>query len=297
MIKKTLITFLFLFILYYVFNNIYKPKYVAPQELWQDSQMKAQDYLLSSHDSLENVIVGSSLGYVIDIDSLSGFYNLSLRGSQPYAGLDLIERKGEYPRRVFIETNTLFMELAADNIFHDVLYNPLIYPARKHIVALRDGRQPILTLANAIQDPLLDRDKMSGYLYDQSYLFAKSINVADSLAVVQRVMAYNTEPPADALEYGLRQLHRYLDLFKQYNTEVVFFEMPVCQILRNQPRATATRRILSENFSPDQYVYLSNQVDRYPFTTYDTMHLDTLEAKIYTHYFKMEVDSLLRMGK
>ena len=297
MIKKTLITFLILFVGYCIFSNLYKPTYVEPQDLWQDSQMTAQGYLLTVPDTIENVIVGSSLSYVIDVDSLTSFCNLGLRGSQPYAGLDLIAKKGKYPKRVFIEINTLFMELAADNIFNDVLCNPLYYHSREHIVALRDGRQPILTLANAIQDPLLNKDSKSGYLYDQSYLFAKSIDVEDSLAVVQRVMAYNTEPPAESQEYGLTELKHYLELFKRHGTEVVFFEMPVCRVLRGQPRSVATRKILKEHFSPDEYTYLSNQVDKYPFKTYDTMHLDSIEAKVFTHYFRQEVDSLIKIGK
>ncbi len=140
MIKKSILTFLILFVIYSVVVTT-KPSIGASQHQWQRNVIKAQKFLFNETDTIKNVIVGSSLSSRLVVDNLPGFYNLSFDGLCIYDGLKIIRNKKALPQNVFIETNVLLRDESKD--FTDALFSPILYFLTKHLIALRADKQPI----------------------------------------------------------------------------------------------------------------------------------------------------------
>lgn len=295
MIKKTFITFLIIFTLYSIFWILHTPKAIIAQEHWQENQITAQNYLYGDLDSVENLIIGTSLSRALIMDSLPGFFNLSLNGELPFQGLEAMEKKGIYPKRVFIETNRIFSWFNK-GLFNEILYSPVLYTLRTPFPILRDGRQPILTAATSVESMFVDRKIFYTALYDRAILYGGRIDMNNEADVRFTFREYMERPNDKQMETTISLLNHYFEILKRHNTEIIIYEMPISKTLCNTPKMTGTREQMRKYFPPAEYIYLP-QPECLDYKTYDGTHMVRDEAIKYTHLFKTQVDSLVRMGK
>jgi hypothetical protein len=268
-------------------------RFVSPQGFWQDNQVKAQNYLYTDeYDKAENVIVGSSMSFRIPADSLHDFCNLSFLGENYLKGLELLEKKGNYPKRIFIETN-FPGEKNDKGLFYDILYNPVLYPLRTYFPALRDGKQPLLLASGKIEESIVEcriredeRDKYSA-------IFRRMVEPAPGVGLFQ---GFENEVSRDDMKPQLSDLDIFIEKMKLHNTEVIFFEMPLYKTLYNSPQVAGIRKAFEEHYPPSRYIYLPRPgYDEYQ--TLDGLHLGKAEAIQFARKFRMQVDSLIQAGK
>jgi len=277
-----------LFLLYNLLLYFWNARFVSPQGFWQDNQVKAQDYLYTDEcDHAENVIVGSSMSFRIPADSLHNFCNLSFLGENYIKGLELLEKKGNFPKRIFIETN--FPAGKTDKgLFYDVLYNPILYPLRTYLPALRDGKQPLLLTSSKIEQYLVDNTIKEEERDKYSAIFKRMVEPTPGIGLFQ---GFEQEASPEDMNKQLSDLDELLEKMKSHNSEIIFFEMPVYKTLYNSPRLTSIRKAFEVHYPPDQYIYLPRP--RYnEYQTLDGLHLGKTEAIQFANKFKMQVDSL-----
>jgi hypothetical protein len=293
MIKKTLLYTLILFLLYNLILYFWKPGFISPQGFWQDNQVKAQNYLYTDeYDNAENVIVGSSMSFRVPADSLRDFCNLSFLGENYIKGLELLEKKEKYPERVFIETN-FPAGISKEGLFYDILYNPILYPLRTYLPALRDGAQPILVTAGGIEEYAVDHSIKEQDKDKYSAIFKKLVEPTPGIGLYQ---GFENEVPKEELNRQLEDLNTFIQKLESHNTEIIFFEMPLYKTLYNSPRVTSIRRAFEDFFPVDKYIHLPKPgYDEY--RTLDGLHLGKEEANKFAHQFKIQVDSLIQAGK
>ena len=293
MIKKTLIYTLILFLLYNLVLYFWRPEFISPQGFWQDNQVKAQNYLYTNEcDDAENIIVGSSMSFRISTDNLPGFCNLSLLGENYIKGLELMKEKGKYPKRVFIETN-FPAGRSKEGLFYDVLYNPILYPTRRYLPALRDGKQPMLVTASKIEEYAViynikeqNRDKYSA-------IFKRLAEPTPGIGLFQ---GFENAVSSQEINKQLNDLNTFILDLESHNTEIIFFEMPLYKTLYYSPRVESIRKAFNDYFSPDKYIYLPKPGYN-EYQTLDGLHLGKEETERFTRQFKIQADSLVQAGK
>ena len=93
MIQRSFVVFSLLVIAYALFVHMVDPDWETTQHLQNGNRIKAEEYIFAADDPEAIVIVGSSLAYRIELDSLPpNTWNLGFGGLSIYDGLELINR-------------------------------------------------------------------------------------------------------------------------------------------------------------------------------------------------------------
>jgi hypothetical protein len=239
MIKKSLIAFITLFILYTIFISL-RPKLSSSQHQWQDNVIKAQRYIYNNSDTLNNVIIGSSLSCRLIMDSLPSFYNLSFGGQSVFDGLKILKNKNKLPKKVFIETNVVLRGESVD--FTNSLFSPLSF-LEKYFLSLRADKQPI---AISIKYFSALRVRIKNFIKTKIQLFLKTKNINQEITQTKeitnpilkhdelfdkmlnlQIASYSKQPDTNLLNKQLLLLTEYVKYLKTNGVKVFFFEMPV----------------------------------------------------------------------
>lgn len=295
MIKKTLIIFLILFGAHTVIvSYIANPDRYISEHQWQDNQIKTQKYLFTDLDSVDAIIVGSSLSERIHMNMLPHFYNLGLLGLGPIDGMSVVKAKGKYPQYVFVEINHIDRQISDE--LKNSIENPLMTPLRHHLISLRDGKQPM----GFIAIPYGQKATAYGVYLMQTALTSISPKhqLADttntSVDMVDKMLAqsieYQNKIP-DNLDIQIGLLKEYVDIMSQNGSTVIFFEMPIQPQLCGLPRSVAIRNKVYKAFPENEYKYI-NVPECGDYTTTDGEHLDFSSAQKYTEYLVNQIKSL-----
>jgi hypothetical protein len=283
MIRKTLVASVFLLTVFCISAQWLIPTVQVSQHQWQENLIKAQNFIYTSSDTSQRVIIGSSLAHRIDID---GYYNLSFSGLSIFDGLRIISHVPHPPRKVFIETNMILRR--EDEQFTGQLINPLLYQLKKYVPALRDGKQPVSLVVDGCYQ-VLKQLKNKGKVVAPE---AVPINLGLFKSMLgYQINAYSKTPGSNELTYAITQLKQFVGALEAKGVEVVFFEMPVNEKLCKLPVSECVRRVFYENFSPTKYAYIV-QPGCADYHTTDGVHLSPIEAVRYETYFKSAVMSM-----
>ena len=298
MIKKTFFCFIALLTIYSLLWQFGKDS-MAPvaHEFWQENSIKAQNYIYAEED-FENVIVGSSIAAKLVADSIPGSYNLAMVGQSAHDGLAILVKKGKYPKRVFIETNTFNHN--PDNRLINSIHNPLLYNIQKLLISARDGHGPIDILIHELNKKIIGENVSDIVLYDKG-MYRYSIKQldfpADSVSFVEN-NAWRNVPYSGALITELSQKAReYIDILRSHNTEVIFFEMPYNEYICDNVILHNLRQAITEAAPAEDYIFLPNVLCGDQYSTFDGIHLDRKGGENYTRYLKHQIDSLKNIGK
>ncbi len=288
--KKAILTAGALFVTYSIYVAYFAPKWWhTAQHQWQENIIKAQSFLYNESDTIQNVIIGSSLANRLIIDSLPKTYNLSFSGQSIFDGLNFLTLKSKRPKNIFIEMNLVLRP--EDKNFTQSINSPILYHLRKMIISLREDKQPIailpiagLELYNAVFNKALfskqkpeKNNKTEINSNDNDGLFSKILNI--------QIKNYSKEPDQEILDNSFNTLKEYMFKIENNQTNIVFFEMPVDNKLKNLPQAKTIRKTFMKFFPSSQYNYLILP-GSYEYETTDGVHLTKEEALRYTIYFK-----------
>lgn len=298
MIKKALLSFFIIFITYTIITTYVADSHrFVSEHQWQDNQIKAQEYLYSNTDSLENIIIGSSLANKLIIGYIPYAYNLSMGGLGIFDGLQTITRKDVYPKTVFIEMNKLDRKASID--FTTSLNNPIMTFLRKYFIPIRDGKQPM----GFIAIPYGEKATAYGLYVVQTAVHTvarKIVNrkeeTTEKVDMVAKILPRLLEeeshiPNASDLEKDAQNLKHYVDILEKNNVKVVFFEMPIQHELCGLNKPMAIRNQFYKTFPRDKYQYI-DMPDCSDYVTTDGLHLDKESSEKYTFYFKDQMDKL-----
>jgi hypothetical protein len=288
MIKRTILTAIILFVSY-TFFVIYAPKWwSASQNQWQNNVIKAQKFIYNPNDSIQNLIIGSSLSSRIKSENLPKTYNLSFVGQSIFDGIKLVVNKPNPPKNIFIEMNFVLRPESID--FTNSINSPILYYPRQYIYSLREDKQPIAVLGK-ISMKTLDQLKSTfssshkNIKKDSNVTESKTNNVLFSKMLALKIKEYSQVPSEKIIQESFEILQFNIRKLESKKVNVIFFEMPVNNKLENLPKSKAIRETFYKYFPPSKYNYISLPKScRYETT--DGIHLNNLEAINYTTYFK-----------
>lgn len=297
MIKKALLSFFIIFITYTIIITyvVDRHKFVSEHQ-WQDNQIKAQEYLYSNTDSVEKIIVGTSLADRLVIGYLPDMYNLSMGGLGIFDGLQTIVKKGVYPKTIFIEMNKLDRKPSTD--FTTSLNNPIMTFLRQHFISIRDGKHPM----GVIAIPYGEKVAAYGLYIAQTGLHSitgkivdREVQKTEEIDIIAKILPRLLEeeshiPNKVDLEKDALSLKYYVDILEKNDVTIVFFEMPIDYRLCGLNRPIAIRNQFYKTFPPNRYRYIN--IPNCNYNTTDGLHLDKESAKRYTIFFKEESDKI-----
>lgn len=278
MIRRSLLVFAVLVVGYALYVKYAKPELNTVQHQASGNRISAEQYVFAPDVPDATVIVGSSLSFRIELDSLpANTNNLSFGGLTVYDGLELVRRSGKKPNRVIVETNMIFKE--ADRAFLDAVFQPGLYELRKAAPILREENQPSGVLVGYLKRSVKEGD-------------VSAASLADSMAISENLLNTNralfAKLPADTTQQRfLATLEREVKALEANGTEVIFLEAPISEELMASPLARRTREVIQKHFP--QHVYIRS--DR-PWRTTDGLHLQWHSAQRYSRWLGNELRSL-----
>src|SRR5574344_159215 len=142
MIKKSLYSFIVLFLIHTLFVTIY-PNLGFATNQWQDNIIKAQVYLYS--DDIDTAMVGSSLSARILKDSIPSVNSISFGGCSVEDGLSIILSKKQKPKYILVETNYFIRK--GNPYLVKKLTTGLMPQIKKYIPCLREKNEPICLIS------------------------------------------------------------------------------------------------------------------------------------------------------
>jgi hypothetical protein len=281
MIKKSIITALFLFVLYSLLIFVVAPNKGVSQHQFQENIIKAEHYLFS--DSIQkNVIIGSSLSCRLIMDSLPEFYNLSFKGKGIFDGLNVIQQKEVIPETVFIEMNIPLRN--ADKELLSSLNNPFLRTGKRLLLSLREDKQPLAAIGHLVNGKVvLPAVKLMKANMNEGPGGKANQGLFNQLLKAQ-IENYNKVPKQKELEEAFIKLQSNVRILQEKGVRVVFFEVPVNKQLCSLPLAEIIRKEFLKRFPNNKYDYVPVPDCGY-YKTSDGVHLTPDEAARYTAYF------------
>lgn len=271
-----------------------KPKLSSSQHQWQDNIVKAEDFIYNNN-SIDDLIIGSSLSCRFVMDSLPHFYNLSFGGQSIFDGLKIIKQTEKFPKNIYIETNVLLKK--ESNEFTNSLFSVIPYLLKKHLLSLRTNKQPIPIF---IEYFTCFKNKTTAFLMPQKNIIEnKSIGQLENTSIKKtdlfnkmltlQIDNYSKQPDSSLLDKQSLLLLEYVRYFKDHGVNVSLFEMPVNYNLIELMQSQIIRNKIHELFPKDKIDYFLPDSSKYETT--DGVHLNGEEALRYTIYFRNQLKS------
>ncbi len=284
MIKKTIIVFIILFGVY-TFIILLNPSISATQHQWQDNIVRAEKYIYDESDTINNLIVGSSLSLLIRNDSLRHFYNLAFAAQSFYEGLEIVSHKKKLPKNIFIETNFVFKE--QNKAFSSGLFSFLNYNIKKYCISLRSDKQPLVFIYPAIKKEWqMNKNEFEKNKKQPSVKEIQESEIFKKLLKLQ-LANYAKIPDSTFVSNQFLLLTSMVTELKSKGVNIIFFEMPINPNLVELPLAKLIRNSFYKYFPVDQNNYIK-MPDCSNYITGDGLHLEYEESITYTSYFKKE---------
>ncbi|MEI6141530.1 MAG: hypothetical protein WCP85_19820 [Mariniphaga sp.] len=290
MIKKSISAAILIFLFYTIFVFYSPTWWRASQHQWQSNVINAQKFLYDESDTIQSVIIGSSLSCNLNTAALSKTYNLSFRGLSIFDGLKIIAQKPKLPKNIFIEMNYILRHESQG--FTATLTSPILYYPRKIVLSLREDKQPIGIIGKigniiiteikpkfSFSQRNQKKDTIDIRSNKDNELFLKMLNI--------QISEYSHKPEQVELDQSFNKLSEYILKFENMGVNIVFFEMPVDNKLTNLPMSKSIREEFFKHFPTSKYNYISLP-DSSDCTTSDGIHLVRDAAIKYTIYFKSE---------
>lgn len=288
MIKRSLIIFAILFALFNIAATYTQPDDKYAQSDFQKNVINADKYIYSDIN-YKAVILGSSLGYRMQTDSLPGFYNLALSGMSVYDGGAVLLSRKLLPKTVFIEINII--QRPKSESFSPEFESPVYAFFKRIFPALRTENQPVILIKKAI-DQIKASAGSNHVSKSRHKIAARNIYLPDRLfkpllAIQIKDYSKRDTALANAAIVSLKQLVQKIEA---RGSKVILFEMPVNPIIQQSPKATLIKELVARNFPHHEFIAIPSTT----FKTRDGLHLAQKEAVDYTLYFKEQATKYIK---
>jgi len=264
-----------LFVGYNVYLLLVKPKISMYQNQQQKNYSFAQDCIYNN--KAKNIIVGSSMAARMYNDFLpKDFYNLSFSGGSVLTGLEIIKKSGFIPKNIYIENNVIFRK--EDSKMIGRLFYPILWNLKGYVPALKERYQPLNIIASKIKGSY-------GKTYEEHMNEKRDENIFN-MSIKINIKNYNKS----LVDYQnkLDKLKDLVTYFENKGVKILFFEMPIYEILANSLKAREQRNIIKTDFNNK---WLKSPNNKYYKTT-DGIHLMYKSAFVYSKNFIREVEIL-----
>lgn len=262
----------------------------APQELFEENVVKAQQFIYDTARQHKDVVIGTSLTDKLSRDSLpANIYMLTFPGQHMFDGLSILDCTHTYPRRVFIEMNSVLN--AWDTTFCAYLFREPDYPLREQLLLLQGGYQPEALLRRRFNKPIA---AVSGFFSRQVFNRAIGMLQVRNRQKINEQFYYNklrdkfnhaTDSFA-AVRFG--RLKYLVDKLMAGGSEVYFFRVPVSPDFSTTRTEQLLTRDFSSYFPEGKYKYCMLQPGE-NYTTTDGLHMDDASALRYSSAFRREL--------
>lgn len=254
---KFIIFFLIIYTTYNIYIYVKNPNITLYQNQWQQNYVFAESFLYGNKPS--TIIVGSSMAVHLDKSILTNeIYNLSFSGGSVLTGLKILKMSNYIPKTIYIENNVIFRKM--DNEMIESLFDPIKYNLKKYIPALKEKYQPLNIIVSILKSKLgrTENEKMN------------KVRDENVFQISFKRQLVNYKKPLDNYEFELSELTELLKYFQSKNTKIIFFEMPINNILANEKRANQQRDIIRKHFPTYDWLPLPNNN---LYLTSDGIHL------------------------
>ncbi|MCE9630039.1 MAG: hypothetical protein K8S94_04870, partial [Planctomycetia bacterium] len=211
---------------------------------------------------LPALVVGSSMVESVDLLTHGKLQVLGMNGMSAREALEILVRSGRRPRRVAVELNGLIAP--PNDAFLKRLFNPVMLPLRRRVLALRTEYQPasvIMSLAKGFFGRGASRGAATPHLG----------SVAD-IRIDQLRELYRNPPDMKHLRGNLVSVRDSVAVLEDRGVDVIYFEYPVPHGLSktrfHEARRAASVEILGAKAAETVYF------DEDAFRTRDGIHLD-----------------------
>ncbi len=276
MIKRIAITTLVLLFGYALVIHFHNDALNAGQYSEQRNIIKAERYLYGNTDTLQGVIVGSSLAERIDVDSMRGIYNLAFGGYGAQDGLKILLTKKTIPPLVFVETNFSFNEVKES--FQKNFDPDFAYPEKLYIPILRSGNQPLSVVLGTLRNR-----KKPKKVIDTSMNNTENGSIFKTMLKIQKKAFSHLD--TNMIKTSLLQLKGYVNAVEKRGSKVYFLQMPVNKALLDLPLSKAIRAGYARNFPDAKYVPIPDSLISVCKTA-DGIHLNEYSAWVFARYFR-----------
>lgn len=283
MIKKAIGFTIFLLFLWGVYIN-YQP-FSYSQHQWQGNIIRAEKFIYDM-DSIDNLIVGSSLAKRIEMDSLSNFYNLSFSGQGIFDGLNILRNKRNLPCNVFVETNFILRD--ENSNFKGIILSPMLNILKANSSIFRTDKQPLALIPAKLEEIFNksgNKIKTDSHVSDitkenttESSIFNKRLAIT--------IESYSENIDTLMMDKQFTKLKKQVEFLESKGVNVIFFEMPVHPKLIELKRSIYLRERVRYEFPNASFIELPKNCEIYH--TSDGLHLTGDEPELYTSYFKHE---------
>lgn len=288
MLKKSLLTTLFLIVGYEVAIRSIDTWWSTGQNAPQSSVVRAHDFMFATR-AYDNIMVGSSIGNRITSkvpsDSLpQSFYNLSFGGQSIFDGLLILKNMGYKPKRLFIEINVLMRN--EDPELQTALFSKIMYPVKKMMHSWRERNQPIGVFARL---PVLFQGNPELQAAAPLTGLERSEETHTAMLAIQKEILSNPYPDGSVKDQ-INKLKQFVNYFKNQGVQIVFFEVPVDPETCYLGAPTQIRNRVKEAFEPMGCLFI-DMPDCSDYFTTDGTHLEKISVYKYLRYFQSELKS------
>lgn len=265
------------------------------QHQWQKNIIVAEKFMFDTN-SIDNVIVGSSLANRLVMDSLPSFYNLSMSGQSVFDGFSILRKTPTLPNCVFVEIN--FLSRNENVVFKEIISSPIQHTLKKSFDVFRTDKHPLAYFEKKLFRPLVQffLKKIVYKLRDRMVPGSDKINKEDlgnslfEKMLILRKKEHSEQIDTLKMNQQFQLLSDNVNYLKSKGVKVVFFEMPIHPYLIKLDQATYLRNKIKKVYPHHEFIELPNNIEDYKTT--DGHHLTTDEAKIYSRYFNKAAASL-----
>lgn len=287
---------------------LFNPGEVAiPQGINQDNVIKMQQYMYAPASQYSTVILGSSLAAKLRSQALpSTVYNLALRGQSVFEGFEILKRSRQHPRLILVELDVLDREPNRSTI--ENLFNPALHPLRSLMPAFQERHQPLNQLLT-LGFSGLERFKpaAAGRIREKLGVRAATLappaneDLQDSLPLNPKVVAQNRLegnqlPSEPSFGGNMALLKRYARYFSSQGSQIVFFQMPVDEVLCQGAKMHYIRQRVETICPPGTYTYLPTP-DCGAYRTTDGLHLTDASALRFSQQLAQQLNQLPPEGR
>lgn len=260
----------------------YKPFSLSLHQ-WQDNIISAEKFIFDI-DSIDNLIIGSSLARRFQMGSLPNFYNLSLGGQSIFDGLNILKNRKRLPKNVFIETN--FIVRGENSNFKKIVSSPILNLFKANLPVFRTDKQPLAVVAVLFRTAIYKfKNALKSDEKDIPLVVKMENPIFDKMLALQ-IEGYSKDIDTIIMDMRFKDLKIHVKFLESKGVNVFFFEMPVNPHLVELNRASYLRNRVKTEYPNSNYIKLPENFEMYK--TADGVHLTGEESKIYTNYFKNE---------
>jgi hypothetical protein len=265
--------------------------FFASRNEWRQMGLARARRILNADLTGQDVYIGTSLGDKLDDVLLPRpFQKFTLIGGSPLTGLAILEKSGQRPRRVFIESNYLLTRSPDKKIVKKSTgWRGMTAPTGMPVlhVAYRPVDLLLISAFSPQAPPALSGAALEQRRRELMAFPGQSDSTPVDPETVRKTMevwgGQFLEQPDPVDSPLLHALKRMVSSLESRGVEIVFFRMPVDPGVTASGYYSRNQAVLAEHFPAGRYLWIEPAED-FQYRTLDGFHLTYVSKIAYTRH-------------